>query len=84
MVGGGGGGGKYWRKCVIINSFSPIFPPTPTLINNNTFSPIFPPTPHPYNIFYEGGLCCATYMSNIMHSLIINPGFAINRVTRHQ
>jgi hypothetical protein len=30
------------------------------------------------------GPCCATYMCNIMHSLIINPGFIINRVTRHQ
>jgi hypothetical protein len=28
--------------------------------------------------------CCATYMFSIMHSLIINPGFVINRVTRHQ
>jgi hypothetical protein len=32
----------------------------------------------------EDAPCCATYMSNIMHSLIINLGFVINRVTRHQ
>jgi hypothetical protein len=28
--------------------------------------------------------CCVSYMISIMHTLIINPGFVINRVTRHQ
>jgi hypothetical protein len=38
----------------------------------------------PNIVVHEIKTCCATYMSNIMHSLIINPGFVINRVTRHQ
>jgi hypothetical protein len=29
-------------------------------------------------------MCCVAYMISIMHSLIINVGFVINRVTRHQ
>jgi hypothetical protein len=38
----------------------------------------------PKHMPLEWSSCCVSYMFSIMHSLIINPGFVINRVTRHQ
>ena len=35
-------------------------------------------------VWYGIGKCCDTYIISIMHSLIINPRFVINRVARHQ